>query len=532
MTSSTALPCQEQAAAAPAAGASPCPRKAQPWILATTIMASSMAFIDGTVVNVALPALQRSLGATLAGSQWVIEAYELMLAALLLVGGAAGDRFGRRRLFVAGVILFTVASMICGLSASVGMLIAARALQGVGGALLIPGSLALLSASFDQQRRGRAIGTWSGFTAITSAFGPVLGGFLIDHTTWRFAFFMNVPLAVAVLVLTFRYAPESRDEAAPKRIDVAGAGLAAVALGGSVFALIDSQTAGWTDRRVLSALIVGVAMLPVFLVVESRHPAPILPLRLFRSRDFAATNLLTLLLYAALGGSLFFFPLNLIQVQGYSAASAGAALLPFVLLMFVLSRWAGGLVDRYGAKRPLVVGPAIAAIGFGMFALPHIGGSYWLTFFPAVLVLGCGMTLTVAPLTTTVMQAVPPDAVGVASGVNNAVASVAGLLAIASFGMVMSGTFHAELQRNLAASRIPPTVVQTVIAQRAKLAAIEPPAGASPELQAAVRRAVDEAFVSGFRRVAGLAAVLSLLSGISALLMIGERDKPHAHARR
>jgi EmrB/QacA subfamily drug resistance transporter len=368
MSSATALPCKEQAAAVPAAGALPCARKAEPWILATTIIASSMAFIDGTVVNVALPALQRSLGATLAGSQWVVEAYELMLAALLLVGGAAGDLFGRRRLFVAGVILFTVASMICGLSLSVGMLIAARALQGVGGALLIPGSLSLLSASFDQERRGRAIGTWSGFTAITSAFGPVVGGFLIDHTTWRLAFFMNVPLAAAVLALTFRYVPESRDEAAPKRIDGVGAALAAIVLGGIVFALIDSQTTGWTDRRVLSALIVGVAMLPVFLLVESRHPAPILPLHLFHSRDFAATNLLTLLLYAALGGSLFFFPLNLIQVQGYSAASAGAALLPFVLIMFVLSRWAGGLVDRYGAKRPLVVGPAISAIGFGAAA--------------------------------------------------------------------------------------------------------------------------------------------------------------------
>jgi EmrB/QacA subfamily drug resistance transporter len=479
-----------------------------------------MAFIDGTVVNVALPALQRSLGATLANSQWIVEAYELMLAALLLIGGAAGDRYGRRRVFVIGVLVFTLASMVCGLSVNVGMLIAARALQGAGGALLIPGSLALLSASFDAARRGRAIGTWSGFTAITGAFGPALGGFLIDHTSWRSVFFLNVPLALVVLALTFRYVPESRNDSSPKRIDGWGAALAAVALGGVVYALIGSQTAGWSDGRVLAALLVGMSALAVFFVVESRHPAPILPLVLFRSRDFAATNLLTLLLYAALAGSLFFLPLNLIQVQRYPAAAAGAALMPLVLLMFVLSRWAGGLVDRYGAKPPLVIGPAVAAAGFALFTVPHVGGSYWTSFFPAALVLGLGMTLTVAPLTTTVMQSVDPEAVGVASGVNNAVASVAGLLAIASLGMVMSGTFNAALQRQLDAAAIPSAIGEAVTAQRAKLAAIEPPAGAGTELQAAVRQAVDEAFLSGFRRVMWIAAALALMSAVCGWAMI------------
>ncbi len=479
-----------------------------------------MAFIDGTVVNVALPALQRSLGATLASSQWIVEAYELMLAALLLIGGAAGDRYGRRRVFVIGVLVFILASMICGLSVSVGMLIAARALQGVGGALLIPGSLALLSASFDPERRGRAIGTWSGFTAITGAFGPALGGFLIDHATWRSAFFLNVPLALAVLVLTLRYVPESRNDAASGRIDGWGAALAALALGGLVYALIAAQTAGWSDPAVLAALLIGVSTLAVFFVVESRQAAPLLPLGLFRSRDFTATNLLTLLLYAALGGSLFFLPLNLIQVQGYPAAAAGAALLPFVLLMFVLSRWAGGLVDRYGAKRPLVIGPTIAAAGFALFAIPHIGGSYWTTVFPAALVLGFGMTLTVAPLTTTVMQAVDPAVVGVASGVNNAIASVAGLLAIASLGMVMSGTFNTTLRQRLDAAAVPAAISEAVTLQRAKLAAIEPPAGASADLQAAVRRAVDEAFLSGFRRVMWIAAALALMSAASGWALI------------
>jgi EmrB/QacA subfamily drug resistance transporter len=392
-----------------------------------------------------------------------------------------------------------------------------------------------LSASFDPERRGRAIGTWSGFTAIAGAFGPALGGFLIDHATWRSAFFLNVPLALVVLLLTFRYVPESRDDSSPRRIDGWGAALAAVALGGMIYSLIGSQTAGWSDWRVLAALLIGVTTLGVFFVVESRQPAPLLPLRLFRSRDFAATNLLTLLLYAALGGSLFFLPLNLIQVQGYPAAAAGAALLPFVLLMFVLSRWAGGLVDRYGAKRPLVIGPTIAAAGFALFAVPHIGGSYWTTFFPAALVLGFGMTLTVAPLTTTVMQAVDPEAVGVASGVNNAVASVAGLLAVASLGLVMSGTFNADLRRRIAAAAIPAAIGEAVTAQHAKLAAIEPPAGAGADVQAAVRRAVDEAFLSGFRRVMWIGAALALMSAVSGWAMIGDdasRTRPHKAAPR
>jgi EmrB/QacA subfamily drug resistance transporter len=489
-----------------------------------------MAFIDGTVVNVTLPALQRSLGATLAGSQWIVEAYELMLAAFLLVGGSAGDRFGRRRVFVIGVLIFTASSAVCGLSSSVAMLISARAFQGVGGALLIPGSLALLSASFDKEQRGRAIGTWSGFTAITSALGPVVGGFLIDHGSWRYAFFLNVPLGLVVVVLTFRFIPETRNESAPGAIDWLGSVLAALALGSIVYALIGSQSRGWTDPWVLGALAIGCLTLPAFLLLEAHQPAPLLPLNLFRSSDFAGANLLTLLLYAALGGSLFFFPLNLIQVQGYSAAAAGGALLPFVLLMFVLSHWAGGLVERRGAKLPLVIGPAIAACGFALFAVPYTGGTYWLTFFPAAVVLGFGMAITVAPLTTTVMEAVDPGAVGIASGVNNAVASVAGLLAIASFGMVMFATFNAELRRELAAANVAPPIAEAVIAQRAKLGAIEPPSDVSAGTRGTIRRAVAGAFVSGFRRIMSIAAFLALVSAISAWLMIGQ--PAHARARK
>jgi len=521
MASVASFPCAKAVVAATPPGTA-CDKKAEPGILAATILASSMAFIDGTVVNVALPAVQQSLGATLADEQWVIEAYELMLAALLLVGGAAGDRFGRRRVFVIGVVVFTAASIACGLSNSVVLLIVARGVQGIGGAMLIPGSLALISASFDKERRGRAIGTWSGFTAITTAFGPVLGGFLIDYGSWRYAFFLNVPLSVAALALTFRYVPESRGAARHDRLDWLGAVLATVGLGGIVYALIEAQIAGWGNSAVMASLAIGLLALPAFIFVELRQPAPMLPLHLFRSRDFAGANLLTLLLYAALAGSLFFLPLNLIQVQGYSTAAAGAALLPFVLLMFVLSRWAGGLVERYGAKLPLVVGPTIAACGFALFSLPGVGDSYWTAFFPAALVLGFGMTLTVAPLTTTVMQSVVANAVGTASGINNAVSSVAGLLAIASFGMVMSSTFNAELHQRLLAADLPPSITQAVESQRAKLAAIGPMSNTAPETRVAIRRAVAESFIPGFRRIMLIAALLALASAASAWLMIGD----------
>ena len=494
------------------------------WVLAATILGSSIAFIDGTVVNVALPTIQEELGATQAGIQWVVQAYALFLAALILVGGSLGDHLGRRRVYAVGVAVFAIASIGCGIAPSVEALIAARALQGVGGALLVPGSLAIISATFsDRERRGRAIGTWSAFTAITSAIGPVLGGWLVDNASWRWIFFINVPLAAVVLAISLTRVPESRDPKASRGLhglDFLSAGLVTLGLGSLTYGLTDAPVRGWGDPLVLAMLGIGVASLAAFVVAQARGAAPMMPLGLFRSRTFAGANLLTLLLYGALGGALFFVPFNLIQVQGYGSTEAGAALLPMVVLLFGLSRWAGGLVSRYGAKLPLVVGPTIAAVGLALFALPGIGGSYWTTLFPAVVVLGIGMSITVAPLTTAVMGALDNRYAGTASGINNAVSRVAGLLAIALFNVVLAAVFGSELASGLAATAAPPDVQAVVAAQQDRLAAAEPPPGMDETMADEIDNAVDQAFLGGYRRVMLLAAALALASAFIAGVVI------------
>jgi len=519
---STRLPCDE-ALIRSKGSAAPCQADARPWILAATILGSSLAFIDSTVVNVALPAVQASFNATVVDVQWVVEAYGLFLSALILAGGSLGDLYGRRRIFVAGVAIFAVASVGCGVASSIHQLVLARSVQGVGAALLVPGSLAIISASFDEKGRGQAIGTWSGFTAITSAVGPLLGGWVVQHASWRWAFLINLPLAAAVIAISLWKIPESRSNRAD-RLDWIGTLLASLGLAGLVNGFIESVNLGWKHPLVFGSLIIGFGCVIGFTIVEARVASPMVPLRLFSSRSFGGANLLTLFLYAAVGVFFFLFPLNLIQVQGYSATAAGAAILPLILLMFLLSRWAGGLVARYGPGVPLIVGPLIAALGFILFAVPSVGGSYWRLFFPAIVVLGLGMTITVAPLTTVVMNLVEQDRVGTASGINNAIARVAGVLAIAVLGIVMVNSFGSRLDRSLTHLSMRPQAVQQIQAEKIKLGGLPLPEGLDPGTTVAVRQSIKEAFVFGFRIVMLICAGLSVASAAVAAVMI--RDGP------
>jgi EmrB/QacA subfamily drug resistance transporter len=501
-----------------------CTPNARPWILAATILASSMAFIDGTVVNVALPSLQSSLHATVVDVQWVVESYGLLLAALILVGGSLGDLWGRRLMFLTGVVIFALASAGCGLASNILQLVIARSIQGMGAAFLVPGSLSIISASFDEKTRGRAIGTWSGFTSITTAIGPVLGGWLIQHASWRWAFLINLPLAATVIVISLWHVPESRSATADG-VDWLGALIVTLGLGGLVYGFVESPNLGWGNSLVLGSLIGGVAFLIIFVIVEARKKSPMVPLALFSSRTFSGANLLTLFLYSAIGIFFFLFPLDLIQVQGYSATAAGAAVLPLILILFLLSRWSGGLVARYGPESPLIVGPLIAAIGFVLFVLPSTGSSYWKGFFPAIIVLGLGMAVTVAPLTTVVMNSVVQGRVGTASGINNTVARVASVLAIAVLGIVMVSAFRSHLNPGLTKLSLSPNMLHEIQAGEIDLAGLQLPAGLDTTTTAAVRELVRQSFVGGFRLVMWICAGLALASAAVASVMISVQ--PH-----
>lgn len=493
---------------------SPCARRAALAALVVAIGGSAMAFIDGSAVNVALPVLQANLGATTAGAQWVVEAYALFLSALILVGGSLGDHFGRRRVFSIGIAVFALSSIACALSQTIGQLIAARALQGIGGALLVPGSLALIGSSFSTGDRARAIGTWSGATAITAAIGPLLGGWLAEHASWRWIFALNLPLAVIVLVVAGLWAPESKDpQGSLLPLDWRGAAVVTLALGAIVFGLIYWQSPDANRQLVIAALATGVFAFGGFISLERREKAPMMPLSIFRSRNVAALNVLTLLLYAGMGGALFYVPFNLITVQGYSATAAGAALLPMIVLLALFSRWSGGLATRYGSRALVTVGPLIAGAGFLLFAMHGLGGTYWTTYFPAVIVLGVGMTLTVSPLTTAVMESVPMSHAGLVSGINNAVARTAGLVAIALFGLLLAMTFNQRISTQLDRAALPAPIRQTILAQRNKLAEITVPSHIPSETQARIHGAIDRSFVDGFRVVMIAAALLAFIAG-------------------
>jgi EmrB/QacA subfamily drug resistance transporter len=500
---------------------------ARQWTLAATIIGSSLTFVDATVVNVALPALQAELHATIADVQWVIEAYALFLGGLILVGGSLGDQFGRKRVFLAGVWLFTVASIACGLASSTRALIVARAIQGVGAAFLVPGSLAIISATFDDESRGRAIGTWSAFSAITSAIGPVAGGWLIEHVGWRAVFFINVPLAAVVIALSIRFIAESRDESRSSQVDWTGGALAVTGLGAVVFALLEWPRLANDREAVIGALAGGILSLAALVVVERRASSPMLPLHLFASRTFTLANLLTLLLYGAVAIVLWLMPLDLIQVQRYSATVAGAALLPLPLALFVLSRWSGGLVGRVGSRLPLTVGPIIVAAGLALFARAGTGGSYWTTVFPALTIVGVGMAIVVAPLTTTAMSAVEAQHAGVASGVNNAVSRVAGLIAIAVLGVVLVRSFDVRAKAALDRLELQAPDRASIERELPKLAGADVDAAVVDDRRAAVRRAIDDSFVASFRLVVTVAGGLALAAAVAGAFLPAAATSPN-----
>jgi EmrB/QacA subfamily drug resistance transporter len=400
------------------------------WVIAATVLGSGIAFLDGTVVNVALPSISRDLHGGLSGQQWTVDSYLLTLGSLLLLGGSLGDLYGRRRMFVTGLVAFTVASAVCGLAPSMGALVAARAAQGVGGALLVPGSLALLSASFTPEDRGTAVGAWSGLAGVATAVGPFLGGWLVDAVSWRLVFLINLPLAAVAVGVTLAHVPETRDPDAAHRPDLPGAVAATVGLCGVVFALIQWSAHGVSTGVVASAVI-GVVALVAFPLVERDRRQPLVPLEIFRSRQFSGANATTFAVYAAFGGALFLLALELQEVLGYSALAAGTALLPITLIMLVLSARTARLSQQIGPRLPMTVGPVVVAVGLALLSRLRAGDHYVAAVLPGIVVLGLGLAATVAPLTAAVMAAVDERHVGVGSGVNNAVARVGTLLSVA-----------------------------------------------------------------------------------------------------
>lgn len=490
------------------------------YVLIATIVASSMAFIDGSALNVLLSTLQTSLNASGGDLVWIVNAYLLTLASLILIGGALGDQYGRNKIFGAGIVLFTVASLACGLAPDAGFLIAARAVQGIGGALMVPGSLSIISANFPPETRGQAIGLWSAFSTMTTLGGPIIGGVLADAGQWRPIFFINVPLSIIAL-WALRRVPETRSDAPPHRVDFAGAALVTVGLAGLTYGLIAlgerGVQDGLRDGGVIAAVVVGVLALIAFVIVESRIAHPMVDLRLFRSRDFTGANLMTAFLYGALTGGLLFLPLNLIQVQGYTGSGTSLAMLPFPILLSLLSPVSGRWSAQNGPRLPMTVGPLLVGAGFFVISLNGVTAgpsAYLTTFFPGIFLMGLGMGITVAPLISTVMNAVPSRSAGVASGVNNAVTRSSQALVTALFGGLALILFSGALTANLAQTDLPADDIAAIESGARDLAATTIPEDLSPQQSDAAHLAVREAFAAMFQTILRLAAALCVISAV------------------
>jgi EmrB/QacA subfamily drug resistance transporter len=493
------------------------------WIMVSAILASAMAFIDATALNVVLPALQKSLNATGTDLFWLLNAYLLMLASLILIGGSLGDKLGRKKIFMAGIVIFIAGSAACGLAPGVIYLIAFRIVQGIGGALMIPGSLSLISSSINEKERGRAIGTWSAVTTIVTMGGPILGGALADAGLWRFIFFINVPIGLAALIILWLQVPESRDTDSDKAVDIPGAITIAVGLASLTFGFLRVPAVGWGSIQVICSLGAGLLFFIAFIVIQRKSRHPMMPLQLFSNLTFSGANLLTFFLYAGLGSGMLFLSLNLVQVQGYSQLQSGLTFLPFTILMVTIARFAGGLADKYGPRRLLILGPALA--GAGMLILSFVKqtsgpSDYWTTFFPGIIVFGLGMSFTVAPLTATVMGSVSDHFSGTASGINNALTRIANVFANAIFGALAVLFFSGALQAEI--NNVPITVKekQAVIAQTANLGNAKVPAIVNVSQKKKIEKLYHAGFINAYQKILKLSAALGFLGALMSFLFI------------
>jgi EmrB/QacA subfamily drug resistance transporter len=482
--------------------------------LVASILGSAIVFVDGTVVNVALPAIRSDLHSGLATQQWVIEAYLLMLGSLILIGGSLSDLYGRRRVFTIGVAAFGVTSIVCAVAPNAELLIAARALQGGAGALLVPSTLAVIVDTFDENERGAAIGSWTAWGGVAGLVGPFLGGVLIQVWSWRLVFAISLVPVVVTLYLIRRYVPEHLDRTVHRHVDLPGAVLCALGLAGVVLALIEQPTHGWGDALVLLPLLAGLACLGLFVAQERRSPDPMLPLSLFRRRNFAVGNLATLSIYAGIGAATFFLPVYLQQIAGYTPIAAGLSLLPVTLAVFLLSRRFGALADRLGPRPFMAIGPVVAGAGLMLLIRLGLHAPYATTVFPAMLVFGLGLSITVAPLTAAVLAGVDEEHAGIASGVNNAVARVASLLAIGAVGAVVSAQFGSTLDSSLADKPLSPAATAAVHQAKSRPIALDSARRLHGPERAIVTRAAEHASVDAFRAGILGAALLAILGGL------------------
>ena len=497
------------------------------WIMVSAILASSMAFIDGTALNVVLPSLQKNLNASGTDLFWLLNAYLLMIAALTLVGGSLGDKLGRKKIFMLGIFIFITASLACGFAPSVNFLIAFRIIQGIGGSLMIPGSLSLISASINTKERGKAIGTWSAFTTVVTMGGPILGGALADAGLWRYIFFINAPIGIAALIMLMLKVKESRDEGVDRSIDFTGAIAIALGLALLTFGCLRIPQIGFRHIEIYISLITGLLSLVVFILIEKKSKHPMMPLSLFNNSTFTGTNLLTFFLYAGLGAGMLFLSLNMVQAQGYSQLQSGLTFLPFTILMISIARFAGAFADKHGPRSLLIAGPTIAGIGFILLSLVQQtkgASQYWSTFFPGIIVFGFGMSLTVAPLTATVMGSVPDHSSGIASGINNAMTRIANVFANAVFGALAVVFFSSTLQTQISKISLNSKEKQMVIAQAVNLGNAKTPKGFNATQSETIKNAYQSSFIHVYQNIMRISAGLAFTGALMALLFVRSKD--------